>query len=246
MGEPAEGGDGDATDGRGQPVRYLKRDFWSTENLKHVPAHYRLRKTARIVNGIAGERPCTLLDVGCGPATLMGLLRPNVSYFGIDIAIHDPAPNLLQADIVEEPIRFGDRKFDIVVAQGLFEYLGDVQSQKFGEIADVLEADGVFVVSYTNFGHRNKDVYWAYSNVQSLDRFRGDLGRFFTIQRAFPTAHNWHHGQPNRRLVKALNMHVNVNIPVISPALAVEYFFICSARRSRPLGAGSGEGPPAR
>jgi hypothetical protein len=32
----------------------------------------------------------------------------------------------------------------------------------------------------------------------------------------------------DRRLLRAINMHVNMNIPVISPKLAVEYFFICS------------------
>ena len=65
-----------------------------------------------------------LLDVGCGPATLMHLLDQNISYHGIDIAIHEPAPNLIEADFLENPISFHGRKFDIVLAQGIFEYVG--------------------------------------------------------------------------------------------------------------------------
>ena len=59
----------------------------------------------------------------------MSVLPQSVHYFGIDIAIHDPAPNLMESDILETPIRFGEKKFDIVVAQGLFEYVGVHQSR---------------------------------------------------------------------------------------------------------------------
>jgi SAM-dependent methyltransferase len=220
-------------------VRYYKRDFWSKENLKFVRPHFRLEKSARIVNKIARGKECDLLDVGCGPATLMRLLRDNVHYYGIDIAIHDPAPNLVEADFLEVPIKFGDRKFDIILAQGVFEYVGKFQSQKFGEIRELLNQDGRFIVSYVNFGHRNREIYWPYSNVQSFAEFRTSLSRDFNIERFFPTSHNWNHGQPNRQLVKAANLHLNINIPIISPILAVEYFFICSPHgsnkaRSRP------------
>ena len=84
-----------------------------------------------------GRTP-SLLDIGCGPATLERLIPPTVRYHGIDIAIHEQAPNLIEADIVKSPIRFGDQKFDIVLAQGFFEYVGDYQSQKFDEIAQLL------------------------------------------------------------------------------------------------------------
>ena len=47
-----------------------------------------------------------LLDVGCGPATLRSLLEPNIQYYGRDIAIHDPAPNLIESNFPEEPVRF--------------------------------------------------------------------------------------------------------------------------------------------
>ncbi len=208
-----------------------KRDFWIEENRKHTPPHYRLRKTGRIVNEVAGARERDLLDVGCGPATLAAVLRPTINYYGIDIAIQAPAPNLLEADILKGPIKFGDRRFDIIVAQGLFEYLADVQSRKFAEIADLLASDGKFIVTYTNFGHRAKYVFDAFSNVQPMADFRADLARHFTIDRAFPTSYNWNGGQPGHRLLQAVNMGITANIPVVGPKLAVEYFFICSRRQ---------------
>jgi SAM-dependent methyltransferase len=207
-----------------------KKDFWSKENLKYSRPHYRLEKSARIINRLARGERCALLDVGCGPAALRSLLRSNIQYYGIDIAIHDPAPNLIEADFLETPIRFADKRFEIALAQGVFEYVGNFQAQKFAEIARLLTDDGVFIASYVNFDHRDRYIYWPYSNVQSLDEFRRSLAQHFNIHRFFPTSHNWNHSEPGRKLVKAANMHININIPVISRALAVEYFFICSPR----------------
>jgi SAM-dependent methyltransferase len=207
-----------------------KRDFWIKENRKHVPAHYRLQKSARIINAIAGQEERDLLDVGCGPATLMHLLRPNIHYHGIDIAIHDPVPNLIETDILEEPITFASRRFDLVAALGLFEYVGTRQAEKFSEIAQLLGEGGKFVLTYTNFGHRDKRIFEAFSNVQPFDDFQQSLARHFTIDRYFPTSYNWRGGQPVRPLLKAANMHVRTNIPLVGPRLAVEYFFICSPR----------------
>jgi SAM-dependent methyltransferase len=211
-----------------------KKDFWGNENLKYSRPHYRLEKSARIINRLARDKECTLLDVGCGPAALMRLLRPNIQYYGIDIAIQDPAPNLIETDFLETPISFGDKRFDIIIAQGVFEYVGNFQAEKFAEIATLLNDNGLFIVSYVNFAHRDKNIYWPYSNVRAIDDFRQSLAHYFKIQRFFPTSHNWHHLEPSRRLVKTPNMYINVNIPFISSALAVEYFFICSRRHALP------------
>ena len=217
-------------DGTGNTVRYHKKDFWSKENLRYSQPHFRLEKSARIVRRLANGEERSLLDIGCGPATLMRLLPPNIHYHGIDIAIQDPAPNLIEADIVETPIRFGNKRFDIILAQGFFEYVGDFQSEKLAEIAPLLHENGTFIVSYVNFGHRDREIYAPYSNVQPLDDFRRSLTQFFRIHRFFPTSHNWHHREPSREPIRTVNMRINLNIPVISPVLAVEYFFICSAR----------------
>jgi SAM-dependent methyltransferase len=215
-------------DGVGKTL--YKKEFWREENLKYSRPHYRLEKSAQIINGLAHGRECTLLDIGCGPAALMRLLQPNIRYYGIDIAIQEPAANLIEADLLEMPIRFGDKRFDIILAQGFFEYVGSFQTQKFAEIAQLLNRDGIFVASYVNFDHRDREIYKPYSNVQSSDDFRRNLARHFEIRRMFPTSHHWKHREPSRKLLKAANMHLNVRIPLISRALAVEYFFICSPR----------------
>jgi SAM-dependent methyltransferase len=226
MNDPAGGEGFVSKDSTGNTLH--KKDFWSKENLKYSRPHYRLEKSARIINRLARGKRSTLLDVGCGPAALMPLLRSNIQYYGIDIAIKDPAPNLIEADFLETPIRFDDKRFDIVIAQGFFEYVGTFQAQKFAEISQLLNDGGIFIVSYVNFGHRDRSVYWPYSNVQALNDFRQSLAQYFEIKRAFPTAHNWHHSEPSRKFIRAANMHININVPFISPVLAVEYFFICS------------------
>ena len=206
-----------------------KKDFWSKENLKYSRPHYRLEKSARIINRLARAKELImLLDVGCGPAALMPLLRSNIQYYGIDIAIHDPAPNLIEADFLKTPIRFDDKRFDIVIAQGVFEYVGTFQAQKFAEISHLFNDGGIFIVSYVNFGHRDRSIYWPFSNVQALNDFRQSLTQYFVIKRYFPTSHNWQRSEPNRKFIKAANMHINMNVPFISPVLAVQYFFICS------------------
>ncbi|MGB6456965.1 MAG: methyltransferase domain-containing protein [Streptosporangiaceae bacterium] len=215
----------------GRAARYYKREFWIEENRKHIPAHYRLRKLTRIISKVAAGKTTDLLDVGCGPATLRQLLPDNVSYYGIDIAIHEPAPNLLEADIVETPIRFGNMRFRIVVAQGLFEYLGHAQARKFAEVARILSRRGVFIVTFTNFGHSRAHIYEPFNNIQSVEEFRTSLMQYFRVDRSFPISHNWFGGQPRRELMKAVNMRINWNIPFLSPRLAVEYVFICSPRR---------------
>jgi SAM-dependent methyltransferase len=209
-----------------------KREFWGTANLSFNEPWYRLVKAAKIISRLSGGAERSLLDVGCGPAALMRVLPSNISYFGIDIAIHEPAPNLVEADLAKSPIDFNGKRFDLVSALGVFEYIGDAQSRKFAEIARILVDDGKFVVTYTNFGHRRPRIYEAFSNVQPLDAFRADLERYFKVDQAFPASHNWKHAQPNRNLVKKANMWLNSNIPLVSQRLAVDYFFICTPRRS--------------
>jgi len=210
-------------------AQYFKRDFWAKENLKYVQPHFRMQKAANLVNSVAKSKPSDFLDLGCGPATLEHLLRRNIHYHGIDIAIQKPAPNLLQADFLETPINFGGKKFDLVLAQGVFEYVGRHQSEKFSEIRNILNPHGIFIVSYVNFGHLNKQVYWPYNNIQPQRDFRRSLTRFFRIQRVVPTSHRWRHDEPRSRPMKAVQMRINLNIPLLSQLFAVEYFFICSA-----------------
>jgi len=209
--------------------KYYKRDFWATENLKYVRPHFRLAKAARIVNRLGSGRECELLDVGCGPATLASLLDKNIDYYGIDIAIHNPSPHLLQTDFVANPIQFGEKRFDIIVAQGVFEYIGKFQTQKLIEIKQLLKKRGTFLLSYVNFDHLHRHVYEPYSNVQPLENFRKSVASVLRIERCFPTSYQWPHREPSYEIVKAIQMHINVKIPLLSRLFAVEYFFLCSS-----------------
>jgi cyclopropane fatty-acyl-phospholipid synthase-like methyltransferase len=212
------------------PRAVYKRDFWADENTKYARPHHRMQKVARLVNRLAAGRDCRLLDVGCGPATLGRLLAPNIDYYGIDIAIQEPSPNLKECDVLQEPISSEAAPFDLVVAQGLFEYLADRRSRKFAEISDLLTPDGTFIVSYVNFDHRSPNYYWPYSCIQPPAQFRDSLAEHFTVEKQIPTSHNWNHSEPERWFVRVPNMHLNVNIPVLTNWLGVEYIYIC-----RPL-----------
>lgn len=212
-------------------LKYYKRDFWREETLKYTQPHFRLEKAARIINRIAQGMHTDLLDVGCGPAALRAQLDDNINYYGIDIVIQAPAPNLLEADLLESPIRFGERRFGIIVAQGFFEYAGEFQSQKFGEISDLMTDDGTFLVSYVNFDHRDKGIYWPYNNVQPARQFRASLESYFDIKRSFPTSHNWANSEPNRAFMRVSQMPMRVSVPLVSRLLAVEYFFVCAKKK---------------
>jgi SAM-dependent methyltransferase len=182
------------------------------------------------VNRLAGGNQCSLLDVGCGPAALRGLLDRNICYYGVDLAIHNRADYLLEADIVQGKVSFDNKRFDFVVAMGFFEYAGQRQNEKFEEIKDILEDDGKFIMSYVNFGHYRRRIWPNYNNVQSIAELQQALGRVFTVERCFPASHHWRQKQPGRNSLRGIQMHINFNLPIISPKLAVEYLFVCSRK----------------
>lgn len=212
--------------------KYYKRDFWADENLKYAEAHFRLEKSARLLNKLANGKECDLLDVGCGPATLMNLIDQNFRYYGIDMAIHRKAPNLMEIDFTASRVGFRERMFDFVISQGLFEYIGGFQQKTFTEISQILKPGGKFVVTYVNFDHMNRELYKPYNNVQSFGEFHKHLSDVFCVDSVIPTSHHWRHREPHRRLIKDIHMHVNLRIPILSSLFAVEYFFVCSRKHS--------------
>ena len=135
---------------------------------------------------------------------------------------------MIETDLLENPVKFSDKRFDIIVAQGVFEYFGTFQDQKFAEIKEILKDNGHFILSYWNFDHINARIYNLFSNIQPMSEFRKGLARHFEIVSCFPVSHNWKQNMSDRKFLKAINIYMNVNIPLISPKLAVEYFFICS------------------
>jgi cyclopropane fatty-acyl-phospholipid synthase-like methyltransferase len=210
--------------------RFYKREFWQTENLKFVTPHFRLVKVARIVRQIALGRRCDLLDVGCGPAALSRLMPANVRYHGIDIAIQEPAANLIEMDFLDERISFRGQSFDLIVSQGVFEYVGRFQSRQLKEISDLLRDGGIFVVTYTNYAHRQKAPYWAHNNIRQPAEFRRELEQYFRVEKCFPSSYNWKQLHPSCTLIRWLQARLDVTIPVISTLFAVDYIYICSVR----------------
>ena len=210
---------------------YRNKDYWIVENAQYAEPSFRLRKCARFVNQLAKGRALSLLDVGCGPAALRPLLDPTISYYGLDLAIHDPASYLREADFVKNKIAFDERRFDFIVAMGFFEYMGQNQKQKLEEIKSILNEDGTFIMSYINFGHYRRQIWPNYNNVQSIAEMTKAVEQIFRIERRFPASHHWRQKQPGKNSFPAIQMHLNFNIPLVSSALAVEYFFICSPRK---------------
>ena len=209
---------------------YRAKDYWIVENAQYAKPSFRLKKCARIINELARGRACNLLDIGCGPAALRELLSPNISYYGLDIAIQEPASYLRELDFVKTAISFGEASFDFIVTLGVFEYMGQKQNRKLEEIGNILNEDGKFIMSYINCGHCRHIVWPNYNNVQPLARMTQSVEKVFHIDRRFPASHHWRQKQPGKYAIPAIQMHVNFNIPLISPWLAVEYFFICSHR----------------
>ena len=210
------------------PENFRDRNYWIVENTLYAEASFRLRKCARFLNELAGDRDCALLDVGCGPAALRHLLNPNIRYYGIDIAIHKPAAQLKELDIARQPLEFDGQRFDFVVALGFFEYMGDQQKRKLEEIREILKDNGKFIMSYINFGHFHRKVWSNYNNVQSIAEMRESLKDVFRVDKCFPASHHLRQKQPGKYALPGLQMHINWNIPMMSPMLAVEYFFLCS------------------
>jgi len=207
---------------------FRDRDYWIVENTLYVEPSFRLKKCAQIINQLAGGRECSLLDVGCGPAALRPLLNTNVHYHGIDIAIHQQVPYLLECDIAQQTIDFDNKRFDFVVALGFFEYMGHQQKKKLEEIRNIMKDDGKFMMSYINFGHIRHKVWPNYNNVQAPAAMKKGLEEVFEVEQFFPASHNWRQKQPGKRSLQGLQMRINFPIPILSRMWAVENFFICS------------------
>ena len=96
------------------------------------------------------------------------------------------------------------------------------------EIKSILNPDGKFIMTYINFGHLRRKVWPNYNNVQPIKAMADSLKEVFKVEGCFPASHHWRPKQPGRYSFRQIQMHLNFNIPVVSPWLAVEYFFVCS------------------
>lgn len=217
-------------------ANFRDRDYWIVENAQYAEPSFRLKKCAALINKVAGTRPCSVLDVGCGPGALRPLLSTNVKYYGIDLAIHNPAPFFRETDIAHEKICFDNMHFDFVTAMGFFEYMGDQQETKLQEIRDILTPDGTFIMSYINFGHFRRKIWPNYNNVRSITEMKRCLNEVFQVNRCFPASHHWRQKQPGKYSLSSLQMRINSQIPILSRQFAVEYFFMCSRKNKLETG----------
>jgi len=211
---------------------FRARDYWIEQNLQYAEPSFRLRKCARIINELAKDRECSLLDVGCGPGALRQVLSPNIAYHGIDIAIHHADSCFREIDFSRNKICFDGKSFDFIVAFGVFEYMGQLQERKFQEIRSILKKNGTFIMSYVNFGHFRRQIWPNYNNVRPIAEMADSIRKTFCLNKCFPASHHWRQKQPGKNALPALQMHLNSNIPIFSPLLAVEYLFICSPQES--------------
>jgi SAM-dependent methyltransferase len=216
--------------------KYFSRDYWIQENLAYSHVYFRTEKIASIANALAKGERCDLLDIGCGPCTLATLLHKNINYFGIDIAIHDPKPYLVEADIVNNAIVWRDKSFDLIVAAGVFEYLGSLEKNKFAEINALLKPNGKFIVTYSNIQHRVKPLYPTWNNVKSIDDFKLNLEACYQVERYFPAYYSMSDRDLTNSTMRKLQLHLNCNVPFIDKLLGVNFIFVCSKKERTDTG----------
>ncbi|HEY9514849.1 MAG TPA: class I SAM-dependent methyltransferase [Gemmatimonadaceae bacterium] len=115
--------------------------------------HPRLRLIANAIARLPGN-VSTLLDIGCGPGTLRSLLPATIEYFGVDIAgdvipVREDPEHFVIADLNHEDDCFPGRRFTVVVASGMFEYVRD-PDRFLLFVERKLSPDGHFILTYLN------------------------------------------------------------------------------------------------
>lgn len=208
---------------------FKKKQYWIKENYKYKDVHFRLEKIAKIING-KSKRSADLLDIGCGTATLSNLIREDINYFGIDIAPHTKESNIKELDIVNSVIKFDERKFDVIVASGIFEYLGGYHKEKMHEISGILEEEGFFIVSFSNMKHIKKPKYSSWNNYDGISDFKKNLEEYFKVIDYYPAYHNIKYDEISNAFGKYLARKININLPFISERLGIDFIFICTTR----------------
>jgi predicted TPR repeat methyltransferase len=114
------------------------------------------------VRDAADGRIDSVLDIGTGTGSLAALFRDharstgeNVKVAGIDLSLpmlkqgrdKNAAPLLAQADVSDKHLPFQDRKFDVVTASGVLDFIGSLDDLA-AEMARVAEYDGIVAVTY--------------------------------------------------------------------------------------------------
>lgn len=147
---------------------------------------YRIRQIVSLIDSDT-ER---LLDIGCGPGTLLSIIKPRLpgaKLVGIDIA--RSTPDTLAALGLEGystnaggPLPFGDDTFDCIVCGEVIEHVVDVD-QLVSEAYRVLKPAGCFVITTPNLAYIPNRVLLALG-IQPLfseTSLHHNLGRHFRL-----------------------------------------------------------------
>jgi 2-polyprenyl-3-methyl-5-hydroxy-6-metoxy-1,4-benzoquinol methylase len=141
---------------RGSHLTEDPATFWNRRAKPFAVPHARLRVIARLIEESQGPRK-TLLDVGCGPASLRQVLPAGTEYFGADVAdeiiagFSDPA-HFQALDWNRSGRIFDGRLFDVIVCSGFLEYTDDL-GQALDRLRSQLAPGGRIVASYMNHAH---------------------------------------------------------------------------------------------
>ena len=137
--------------------------YWNVRSPEFDAVHARLRLIGRLAAALHGVR--SVLDVGCGPAALRGVLPPAAEYFGVDVAStvieaqRDPA-HFEVVNLDRSPRPFGGRRFDLLICSGVFEYVNDRDG--FMRFLDAAAApNGWLIFSFTNHQHVRDGLRWV-------------------------------------------------------------------------------------
>jgi len=170
-----------------------------------------MRKVARMVSRLAGDREYDLLDVGCGPGTLQRLMPSNVPI----TASTSQSPRLritCLRRISWKPRSTSGIRFDFVVAQGISSTWAST-SHRIRRDRRTPQARRQVRAHVPELRPQATRGLLAVQQCPAPGQLPRDLSRFFKINRSFPLSHNWNHSQPRRPLMKASQAHINLNVP---------------------------------
>lgn len=101
------------------------------------------RKSVQIIvdNYIKPFKGCSILDIGCGPADILGYMPEQINYYGFDLSHeyiqtaknnYGDRGHFFCASVTDE-INLPDMQFDIVIMLGVLHHLSDEEVKKILE-----------------------------------------------------------------------------------------------------------------
>jgi O-methyltransferase len=161
-----------------KPDVVKKAAYWVVEAQKYSQTHLRIKRVANEINQLPLKNG-SVLDLGCGPATLNNLIDyKRFHYYGVDVFDQHISNGIYKkfdfenGDWSEFPYQ---QKFEIVVLSGLIEYLSlDRIKNLLDQIRENLIAkNGYIILTYTNFDHysrKSTNYHPAWVTTLHLDR----------------------------------------------------------------------------